>query len=662
MYKLTNPKKFVVYILPLILLILGIYFMPVTIFNPDFSKVPGDFGDTRFNNYILEHGYKYITFQTRKYWDAPFMFPFHNVIAFSDNLLGTVPVYSLFRLLGCNRETAYQVWLLTMMALNFICCYWALFKWFGNPILAATAAYVFAFSIFILGHIYNVQNFPRFIVPWVFYWLWQYLSQKSNKHFLWVVLGVVYQFYCGIYLGFFLIYCLIAFTVAYILIYRDGQLIWQFKKNNTIIYHVLSLVVAGLLMAPLMKPYLEISKQFGMRRFEDAYNSIPTLRSYFFSCSASVPWQVLSTHGIDTIKDWWCHFMWMGIVPWLGLITVPLVWLIKGDLAKRKLLSFLMLSLSFSFIFTLRIGDFTLYKYVFMLPGFSSMRGVHRVINVEVILFLLVFVVGFVELGKRFVLARWLSYAFPLLVILDNLINPNELKRFAKNDSQMAVGNVKERIKLKYDPHFAGIAFMPNDKFENATDAQLNVMLACQELNIPCVNAYTGAFPGEYNDFFGKSDEPALSKWCQYNNYDFNKIQQIYNIDSTRVQYVSLKAFNQKYLCADEKMQHMLIANRDYVGAWETLALLKSDRNMTSIRTNAARFVAFNSPLNIALSATEIEQSTKTKVRVITLEGDTIAFRTASGKYLSVDVKTLFLNANATSVGPKEKFKMEKGF
>ncbi len=39
----------------------GLYFMPIAVFESNLSKMPGDLGDTRFNNYILEHGHKYLT-------------------------------------------------------------------------------------------------------------------------------------------------------------------------------------------------------------------------------------------------------------------------------------------------------------------------------------------------------------------------------------------------------------------------------------------------------------------------------------------------------------------------------------------------------------------------------------------------------------------------
>ena len=55
--------------------------------------VPGDIGDGRFNNYVLEHFFSWITGKTPAFWNAGFYYPFPYVLAFSDNLMGSGPFY-----------------------------------------------------------------------------------------------------------------------------------------------------------------------------------------------------------------------------------------------------------------------------------------------------------------------------------------------------------------------------------------------------------------------------------------------------------------------------------------------------------------------------------------------------------------------------------------
>ena len=171
------------YIFPVLLLICGLYSMPLKIIETNLSKMPGDLGDTRFNNYILEHGHKYLTGQIDSFWNAPFLYPYKNVTALSDNLIGTLPIYSVFRF-GTDRETSLLLWIISLFILNYIFCFIALKKWSGENILSSVGAYIFAFSIYNLGQFDHVQVLPKFIAPLVIFWCWKFLSEGKSKYFI----------------------------------------------------------------------------------------------------------------------------------------------------------------------------------------------------------------------------------------------------------------------------------------------------------------------------------------------------------------------------------------------------------------------------------------------------------------------------------------------
>jgi hypothetical protein len=42
------------------------------------NQIPGDLGDSRFNMYVLEHGYRWLTGLDASFWSAPFFYPFTN--------------------------------------------------------------------------------------------------------------------------------------------------------------------------------------------------------------------------------------------------------------------------------------------------------------------------------------------------------------------------------------------------------------------------------------------------------------------------------------------------------------------------------------------------------------------------------------------------------
>jgi len=88
-------------------LILGLYFIVLNVTGINFEYFPGDLGDGRFNIYILEHAHQYFSGNLDSFWNAPFMYPEKEIITFSDNLLGTAPIYSIFRVFGADIFTAF---------------------------------------------------------------------------------------------------------------------------------------------------------------------------------------------------------------------------------------------------------------------------------------------------------------------------------------------------------------------------------------------------------------------------------------------------------------------------------------------------------------------------------------------------------------------------
>lgn len=93
----------------------------------------GDEGDARFVHYVLEHGFRYLRGEAAhaRFWDAPFFHPATNTIAYSDPLLGVLPLYAPWRAVGLPPDTAFQFWVFTITSLNFLSALWLLRRGFG---------------------------------------------------------------------------------------------------------------------------------------------------------------------------------------------------------------------------------------------------------------------------------------------------------------------------------------------------------------------------------------------------------------------------------------------------------------------------------------------------------------------------------------------------
>jgi len=652
-------KKSLQLSIPLLLLIVGLYLVPVKIFHPDMSRIMGDMGDARFNNYILEHGHKYLHGEIKNFWDAPIMYPYKNVIAFSDNLLGSMPVYSFFRTLGYDRETSFQYWIIAVFALNFIFCYWALKKWSQNILLSATAAYIFAFGIYNIAHFHHVQVFPKFISPFVIYWFWKFLAEKQLKYFLFASLGLVFQFYCGIYLGFFLIYSLLFMSLAYFAVYRDWDFFRRFTNYKTLIRFSAIAGVAAILLSFVMLPYFEISKITGLRQYASIVSTIPRLSSYFFTHIASGSWYIFTQHSQFAFPDWWMHFHFVGGLPWIGIfIAVFLLFSKKLPQIQKRLISFLFLALALNILFCINIGGFSLFRFVRILPGFSSMRSLDRILNVQIIFFLFIFVFAFKELLKIYPPFKWLLFLFPLLVIIDNSINTGYLNPFSKAESQANVKAIEDNILSQYNPTYKAIAYMPvlskpqePNGYMETVEIHLSAMLAAQSLNIPIVNAYTGYYPGNFISFFDYMDDKSLNEWCNFNGIKPQQVQKINDIGCNvkSLHLICLKASNGKFVSIDLGNTNFLFASREHSLSWECFSMLELDNENYGFASFEYKFLSLDqhNKNGIIVNGTTIKKNETFTIEKI--DDTHIAIKANNAYYLSIDENTQLV-ANAKSV------------
>lgn len=90
------------------------------------AACPGDLGDGRFNELVLEHGYQ--SLRGVYHWSSPGQFyPAADTLGYSDTHLGTLPIYAAARSMGLPIEQAWQTWFVVVAALNAV----AGFRLFG---------------------------------------------------------------------------------------------------------------------------------------------------------------------------------------------------------------------------------------------------------------------------------------------------------------------------------------------------------------------------------------------------------------------------------------------------------------------------------------------------------------------------------------------------
>jgi hypothetical protein len=154
-------------------------------FSSTLEYIPGDPGDTRLSIYSLEHGYKWITGQTgESFFDAPFFYPARESMRYTDTFFGGLPFYLPFRMLGIDRETSFQLFIIVGYALNFLVAGWVFNRMRFHWLATVGGAFVFAFSQAALTHSWHIQLHYRFAIPLALYFLYTFLKDFSPSRLL----------------------------------------------------------------------------------------------------------------------------------------------------------------------------------------------------------------------------------------------------------------------------------------------------------------------------------------------------------------------------------------------------------------------------------------------------------------------------------------------
>ncbi|MCJ8291503.1 MAG: hypothetical protein MJK07_17160 [Flavobacteriales bacterium] len=505
--------------LPIVIFLLGLWYFCFRILGFGLEFVPGDMGDSRFINYLLEHGYQWSAGNSPSFWNAGFMYPYQDSIAFSDNMLGTMPFYGVWRLFGFNQETSYQLWWMVICSLNYWSAYYVMKRWFNRWDLAIIAAWIFAFTIFNLGQLNYMQMMIRFMVPIVIYSGIRLVDTSSWKYFAVFALGIVYQFYGVIYTGFFLMYFSVFLIVLYAIIQKKYWFFVPLFKRKQILYTGVAAVVSILLLAWLMLPYYEMSKLMGLRSYEEVKWYVPVIMSYFYAHESSYAWSILSENCRPDVPIWWIQYTFPGMIPLLGLFTIPFMWIYWK--IRRIQISPLTWALTISafvvFLFFIRSSDAkTMYAFMFKLPGMSSMRVLNRYMHVEIFLIIALLVSLFSRLPKK-----W-SALFLLLVILDNSFSTDNVIRTRKDEiiarREIAIESVKRKLKPEHE------AFAILSDKEEFFKTQIDGMITSNYVHLPTINGYSSGCPVGFGHFFEKTNQEGLRIWLETNQLDSAKV------------------------------------------------------------------------------------------------------------------------------------------
>lgn len=488
-----------------VLFIIGVWFVVIKPLGPNLALIPGDLGDARFNNYVLEHFYQWLTGGIESYWNAPFFYPFQRVTAFSDDLLGNVLFYVPFRLLGQDRETAFQSWIIIGYVLNYLSAAWVLRKMGFKPVAVGLGAFFFTFGLPVLAQENHIQLLYRFCVPLASFFLFRFYSKPRLKTLSLMSLLVVWQFLISIYVGLFLVMLLAALALFsrqaatadsawHKLTSLPPSLTIAWGDANQREKGLFMLTAGGLVLALGLSlvPYVRVAGEFGfVRTLGNILPMLPRVQSYLLADNAGL-WAGVSARirGVPMRHE---HQLFPGIAASLLILI--------GVLFGKRLNPYTVArahgaAALFLMIFTLSVGGVSLYCLICWLPGFNAIRAVSRLFLVLMwpLSVFIAWVVSELFIKKSF--WGW-GVVFLMLVLMVAESGFYHHATYEKADAQNRIEEL--RTKLPADVPENPVLYVGWDGQGSFVEKEIDAMLLAQDLGWPTLNGYSGNFPPNYS-------------------------------------------------------------------------------------------------------------------------------------------------------------------
>ncbi len=369
---------------PLALLLVGtlLAFWPALISS--FEQLQIRSGDPTLVHYILEHSWRWAAGDalSASFWDPPCYAPFENLSAHSDVMLGTAPVYWLWRLLGLAPGVAYQLWMITSFALIFVAMHLLLRRHLGTrPWPSAVGAFLVAYGSARLANFNSPQLFAVFPAYFALLFLGNALrasgEERPRAPKLWFaafVAACVLQAWSAYYPAFFLLMILVAAGAAALVLPEPRRKLLGFLRahgGSTIF----PLAIGVLLLATLASHYLSAASESGTREWTEVERGLPTWASWLYCGSSNWLYGLLAE-----VRSFQFTSAQSQHANGVGFLTagVALVALFCGR--KHALVQTVALATLGLMLVTTRFGEAgSLWKFAYdLVPGADAIRYVAR--------------------------------------------------------------------------------------------------------------------------------------------------------------------------------------------------------------------------------------------------------------------------------------------
>jgi len=478
------------YIFPFFLfLTIALLFAHYPMILSGFKYMQTDPGDTRFNNYILEHIHLSIKNNFKNFFSPNFFYPNKNSLFYSDPQIFYYPFYGIFRFLGFEYDTSFQLFMIFSTILNFFLSFY-LFHLIDKqkPFFNSFGALIFSSANMKVSQMGHQQLHPNFYILLSFisfYFIYKNYKENSKKTkiFIFIFLfSIIFQLLSGFY-NFYSLFLYISFLVLFLFLLKRKEIFEFIKKYY--LFLILSFLLFIILIFPYYKATRKIYKDTGKWQIIEVYSMLPQIKSYLYMGEENLIYGKIKLFNPPPTP----HEQRLS----LGFITTILLLISIYFLRKNFLIKLnLFVILSF-FLLTIFIPPkFTFWKIIYeILPGANALRAITR-LNLILLLPISYILLTFLKkIKEKF------SILLCLLIIFEQANKTHYYDKFKIRKDVETIVEIVKRNKLPfyYSPLFGSDYFW---KY------QIDAMWASLLSGVPTINGYSGKYPKDWGLYENK--------------------------------------------------------------------------------------------------------------------------------------------------------------
>ena len=218
--------------------------------------LPHDLGDPGLNAWIIWWNAQAVPL-TERWWNGPIFFPSSGALAFSETLLGLLPITAPIQWFGGSPITAYNVAFLLTFPLSALAAHALAFRLTGRHDAGLIAGLVYGFNPFRLAHFPQIQVMTSYWMPLALLGLHEYVTNGKVR---WLVIFAAAWLMQALSNGYYLLFfpVLVGLWLAWFALSRTDA--------RRLMAIVGAWIVASLPLIPLLWGYRRIHAAFSFQR------------------------------------------------------------------------------------------------------------------------------------------------------------------------------------------------------------------------------------------------------------------------------------------------------------------------------------------------------------------------------------------------------------